>query len=77
MKKIDTSGLKSRVKNVYFWLGSLAVVLTAAGIGTEVATWQDCFINIAHLPYEPVRLLSTIVALLGVWVNPSTTGLRD
>lgn len=67
-----------RFKNVYFWLGVIAVVLTAMGIAPETLTsWTAVLDAFKDLFTNPFKLGSVIVALIGVYVNPTTKGFKD
>lgn len=67
-----------RSKNIWFWIGLGGVILTAMGISPEMLTsWgavKDAFINLVSNPY---LLGCTLVAVVGVFVDPTTKGLKD
>ena len=70
--------IKARFKNPYFWISVVAVLITALGVDPVALTsWEsvgDLFIDLANNPF----LIGTaIVALVGVFFDPSTGGLRD
>lgn len=70
--------IKLRVKNIYFWLGVIGVIFSAAGIDIQTMTsWElllDAFKNILM---NPVLLASVIAAIVGVFVDTSSPGLKD
>lgn len=70
--------IKLRVKNIYFWLGVIGVIFSAAGIDIQTMTsWGlllDAFKNILM---NPVLLASVIAAIVGVFVDTSSPGLKD
>lgn len=68
----------NRFKNVGFWIGIVGIVLTAAGIdATTLTSWNLLFNSILDVLKNPYLLGCTILAVLGVVVNPTTKGLRD
>jgi phi LC3 family holin len=70
--------LKVRIKNPYFWIGLLGVVLTAMGISPEVLTsWGAVWEAILNFIQNPFMIGSVIVALVGVFVDPTTAGIGD
>ena len=70
--------IKLRVKNIYFWLGVIGVIFSAAGIDIQTMTsWGlllDAFKNILM---NPVLLASVIAAIVGVFVDTRSPGLKD
>jgi phi LC3 family holin len=70
--------LKVRIKNPYFWIGLIGVVLTAMGISPEVLTsWGAVCEAILNFIQNPFMIGSVIVALVGVFVDPTTAGIGD
>ena len=70
--------MKKRLRNPYFWIGLLGVILTAAGINAETLTsWHAVWEAVRSLLGNPYLLGSAAAAVLGVFVDPSTEGLRD
>lgn len=69
---------KVRIKNPWFWIGLVGVILTAMGISPEMLTsWaavKDAFFDLIKNPY---MLGCVIVAVLGVFVDPTTKGITD
>lgn len=68
----------NRFKNIWFWLGILGVMGATLGIdATTLTTWgalRDTIMNVLSNPYA---LGSSILAVIGVFVNPNTPGLKD
>lgn len=78
MNKDKFKNIKERFKNIWFWLGLAGVAGTAAGIdATTLTSWNLLFNSILDVLKNPYLLGCTILAVLGVVVNPTTKGLRD
>ena len=70
--------LKERFKNPYFVFGLIGVVFSAARIDLESLTdWSILLKNVLSILNNPYLLRSVTLAVLGVFVDPSTQGLRD
>ena len=70
--------LKVRVKNPYFWVGVIGVIFSAMGINAEtLTTWGAVWEQIVALFTNPCALGSVMLALLGVFVDPTTSGVGD
>ena len=70
--------LKVRVKNPWFWIGLLGVILAAMGISPETLTsWGAVYVAIQNLISNPFMLGSVFVAVLGVFLDPTTDGIGD
>lgn len=67
-----------RVKNPWFWIGLVAIVVTALGVDPQSFTsWQavaDCAMAVLR---NPVQLVTAILAVLAVFVDPTTAGFGD
>lgn len=69
---------KVRVKNPYFWLGLVAVILAAVGVSPESLTsWPILYVQIRALLSNPFAVGCVIVAVLGYINDPTTSGLSD
>lgn len=70
--------IKDRFKNPFFILGLFGIVFSAAGVNVETLTnWSLLWESILGILGNPFLLASVIAAVLGVFVDPSTKGLRD
>ena len=70
--------IKSRMKNLYFWTGLVAVLFGAAGIDFNTLTdWSLLWSAILGIGNNPVSVMAVILAMLGVFVDTSTEGLKD
>lgn len=69
---------KVRAKNPYFWIGLLGVIFTAMGVSTETLTSWDAVLNsLITLINNPYMIISVVVAVLGIFIDPTTSGLGD
>lgn len=69
---------KIRVKNPYFWLGLIAVILAAIGVSPESLTsWNILFGQVKDLFLNPFAIGCVVVAVLGYVNDPTTKGLSD
>ncbi len=67
-----------RFKNPYFWVGLGAVVLTAMGVDASTfTTWDSVGSAVMDLVTNPFMLGTTALAVLGVFVDPTTKGVTD
>lgn len=70
--------MKNRLKNPYFWLGLGGIVFSSAGVDFKTLTsWNllgDALLNILA---NPVSVVAVTAAIIGVFVDPSTKGLKD
>ncbi len=69
---------KVRAKNPYFWLGLIAIMLSAVGAKPEMFTswqllWQEC----KEVVSNPFALSCVIVAVIGYINDPTTSGIAD
>lgn len=70
--------IKERFKNPFFILGLFGIIFSAAGVNVETLTnWSLLWESILGILGNPFLLASVIAAVLGVFVDPSTRGLRD
>lgn len=69
---------KVRIKNPYFWIGLLGVVLAAMGIDAEMLTsWVAVKDALVALISNPYMIGCVVAAVLGVCLDPTTAKLRD
>lgn len=68
----------SRFKNPWFWVGIGSVVLTALGVSPEIFTsWQQVYITFISVLQNPLQLTTAILAVLAVFIDPTTKGVTD
>ena len=67
-----------RFKNPWFWVGLGVVILSAMGVSPEMFTsWGAVWDAIVNLFGNPFMLVSVVLAILGVFVDPTTAGISD
>lgn len=67
-----------RFRNWAFWLGLGATILTAMNVSPEMFTsWDLIWVEFINLVSNPFRLCCVIVAIIGVFVDPTTKGIGD
>lgn len=67
-----------RMKNVWFWVGVVGVLLTALGIDPKMLTsWAALKEAVMDVLGNPYLLGSAAIALLGQFVDPTTKGIGD
>lgn len=69
---------KVRIKNPWFWVGLVGIVLTAMGVSPEMFTsWSAVGNSLLELVQNPFMLGSVALSVLGVFVDPTTSGVGD
>lgn len=69
---------KERFKNPWFWVGIGGVILTATGMEPSMFTSWDALCDAAlDVLKNPFLLGTAALAVLGVFVEPTTKGLTD
>ena len=67
-----------RFKNPWFWVGLGGVILSAMGVSPEMFTsWGAVWEAVVNLFENPFMLVSVVLAVLGVFVDPTTAGISD
>lgn len=67
-----------RLKNPWFWVSLGGIILTAMGADAEMFTsWGVVKEQAMALVSNPFMLVSVALAVLGVFVDPTTAGLGD
>ena len=67
-----------RFKNPWFWVGLCGTILTAMGVSPEMFTsWGAVWEAVVNLFNNPFMLVSVVLAVLGVFVDPTTAGIGD
>lgn len=67
-----------RMKNTWFWVGLAGVIFTAMGVSPETLTsWSAVVEAFKSLIMNPFMLGSVALAVLGVFIDPTTKSLGD
>ena len=67
-----------RFKNPWFWVGLGGVILSAMRVSPEMfTTWGAVWEAVVSLFSNPFMLVSVVLAVLGVFVDPTTAGISD
>ena len=67
-----------RFKNPWFWVGLCGTILAAFGVCPEMFTsWNAVWDAVANMVSNPYMLVSVVLAVLGVFVDPTTSGISD
>lgn len=70
--------MKNRIKNIYFWLGLVGIIFSAAGVDFNALTsWRLLLDSILSILNNPVAIMAVALAIVGVFVDPSTPGIKD
>lgn len=70
--------LPVRMQNIWFWIGLGGTILAAMNVSPEMFTsWELLWQEIVALFSNPFRLGCVIVAIVGVFVDPTTSGIGD
>lgn len=70
--------ISNRCKNIFFWLGIIGTIFSAAKIDIQTMTsWSLLIDALKNIIMNPIMLLSVIAAIVGVFVDPSTPGFKD
>ena len=67
-----------RFKNPWFWVGICGTILAAMGVSPEMFTsWGAVWEAMVNMVRNPYMLVSVVLAVLGVFVDPTTSGISD
>lgn len=67
-----------RLKNPWFWVGLVGIILTAMGVSPEMLTsWDILGEHLLNTIKNPFMLGGVALAVLGVFVDPTTSGVSD
>jgi phi LC3 family holin len=70
--------LKDRYRNPWFWVGLVSIMIAASGIDFETLTsWALVGQALLTIVMNPVKLVAVLLAGLGVFINPTTKGVKD
>lgn len=67
-----------RLKNPWFWVGVVSIIITAVGLDPITMTsWGAVLDAVEAVLRNPVQLVTAVLAVLAVFVDPTTAGLTD
>lgn len=67
-----------RFKNPWFWVGVLSVAATAIGVDPQTFTsWPAVWDGAKAVLNNPVQLVTVVLAVLSVFIDPTTSGVTD
>ena len=67
-----------RMRNPWFWVGLTGVIMTAMGVNPNMFTTWDAVIEaVVDLVSNPYMLSSVVLAVIGVFIDPTTAGVGD
>ena len=67
-----------RMKNPWFWVGLIGTIFASIGVNPEIFTsWDVVWDVICALFKNPFQLCCAFLAVLGVFIDPTTAGLND
>lgn len=70
--------MNKRIKNPYFWIGLVGVILTNLQVdASSLTSWDKVWELIINTKQNPYLLTTTIMAIVGVVIDPTTKGIRD
>lgn len=69
---------KVRIKNPWFWVSVASVAITAIGVDPySFTSWGAVWSGILSVLNNPVQLVTCALAILGVFIDPTTSGITD
>ena len=67
-----------RFRNPWFLVSVASVAITAIGVDPQTFTsWQAVWEGVKSVLNNPVQLVTMALAELGVFIDPTTSGLTD
>ncbi len=67
-----------RMRNPWFWVGVISVAVTAIGVDPMALTsWGAVLEGIKTVLSNPVQLVTMCLAVLSVFIDPTTAGVSD
>ena len=67
-----------RFKNPWFWVGVASGAITAIGVDPQTFTsWAAVLDGIKAVLSNPVQLCTMALAILSVFIDPTTAGITD
>ena len=67
-----------RLKNPWFWVGVVSIIITALGVDpNQFVSWESLVEYLVEVLKNPVQIVTVVLAVLAVFVDPTTAGLSD
>ena len=67
-----------RLKNPWFWVGIVSVIIVTLGVDpNQFVTWDSVWSYIVEVLRNPVQLVSVVLAVLAIFIDPTTAGIGD
>ena len=67
-----------RLKNPWFWIGLIGVILTAMGVDPSTFTsWEAVGSSLLSLVSNPFMIFNVLISVLGIFIDPTTSGIGD
>lgn len=67
-----------RLKNPWFWVGVISIAIASIGLDpTTMTTWGAVWTAAVAVLHNPVQLVTVVLAVLAVFIDPTTAGLSD
>lgn len=67
-----------RLKNPWFWVGVVSIIITALGVDpNQFVSWESLGGYIVDVLKNPVQLVTVLLAVLAVFIDPTTAGISD
>lgn len=69
---------RTRLTNVYVYIGLASAVLLASGLDIGILnSWKELFIGIGFIFSSPSRVICLVLTCISALVDPTSEGLRD
>ncbi len=70
--------MQQRLKNPYFWVGLVGLVIATLGVDAQsLTTWGAVGVLFWDTVQNPVKICAVCMAVLGIFVDPTTKGIAD
>lgn len=67
-----------RLRNPWFWVGVISIAIASIGLDpTTMTTWGAVVDAALAVLHNPVQLVTVVLAVLAVFIDPTTAGLSD
>ena len=67
-----------RLKNPWCGIGIVSVIIATLGVDpNQFVTWDSVWSYIVEVLRNPVQLVSVVLAVLAIFIDPTTAGIGD